>query len=196
MDDIPPTVDQRNVRPRFDSPPQGVPGDRRVDHVIPTIDLRDHCRCGQHRGCSPPSSPPLQLPRNASPNSDSLNVQRPPQKAIAPPTTDQGPLPTLVEVNPESGSIAGGARIWLRGMDFPGFPLFARFGGTVVPTVSLLEIPFGPYLIRLLRLSPRAAFYSVIRPPLPCQVSSMSRSRGIPSEMRRSMGPVSQSFST
>ena len=46
--------------------------------------------------------------------------------------------PTLTEVNPDSASITGGVRIWLKGMDFPAlFPLFARFGAAIVPTVRV-----------------------------------------------------------
>ena len=56
--------------------------------------------------------------------------------AIFPPKTDGERTPTLTEVNPDSGSITGGVRIWLKGMDFPALlPLFARFGVAVVPTV-------------------------------------------------------------
>jgi hypothetical protein len=55
-----------------------------------------------------------------------------------PPTPDMGRAPTLTEVNPEQGPIAGGLRVWLRGCDFPAlFPLFARFGNAVVPTVGM-----------------------------------------------------------
>lgn len=61
--------------------------------------------------------------------------------------TDGEPTPTLTEVNPESGPITGGARIWLKGINFPAlFPLFARFGTTVVATVSRMGLRFGPHL--------------------------------------------------
>ena len=57
-----------------------------------------------------------------------------------------GPVPTLTEVNPELGPITGGERIWIKGMDFPAlFPLFARFGTCVVPTVSSTGLRFGPH---------------------------------------------------
>ena len=58
--------------------------------------------------------------------------------AIPPPKIDEERLPTLTEVNPNSGSITGGVEIWLKGMDFPALlPLFARFGAAIVPTVSV-----------------------------------------------------------
>jgi len=95
---------------------------------------------------------PLPLPsQNAGTNSDQYSPWNPTTQAIAPPRTDGEPIPTLTEVNPESGSITGGARVWLRGIDFPSlFPLFARFGTAVVPTVSLKDIPSGSHLIKFL----------------------------------------------
>jgi hypothetical protein len=55
-----------------------------------------------------------------------------------PPTPDKGRTPTLIEVSPELGPLAGGSTIWLRGLGFPPlFTLFARFGTAVVPTVSM-----------------------------------------------------------
>ena len=57
---------------------------------------------------------------------------------ISTPKIDGERPPTLTEVNPDSASITGGVRIWLKGMDFPALlPLFARFGGAIVPTVSV-----------------------------------------------------------
>jgi hypothetical protein len=192
-EDIHPVVDQRNVRPRFEGPSQEAPGNERFDHVTPVINLRDPLG-GQHSEGSPSSSPPPQLPRNAGPNSDSLST---PFQATAPPRTDPEPTPTLIDVNPESGSTTGGARIWLKGQNFPTLiSLFARFGTAVVSTVSPMEIPFDPYLIRFLRISPLAPFFPVGCLPQPCQVSSMLRSQRIPSQIRQSMGPVSQHFST
>ena len=91
----------------------------------------------------------------------------------------------------------GGARIWLQGKDFPAvFPLFARFGTAVVPTVSTIEIPFKPHLIRFPRLSPPVPISPVVCLPQLCQVSSMLRSQKITSQIRRSMEPVSRNFST
>ena len=196
-EDIPPAVDQRNVRPRFDGPSQGAPSNERTDYAVPAIHLRDPSLGGQHREGSPISLLPLtlhsQLPRNAGPDPDSTT----PLRAIVPPRTDREPTPILMDVNPESGSIIGNARIWLQGKDFPAhLPLFARFGTAVVPTVSPVEIPFEPYLIKFLRRSPPAPFFPVICLPQPCQVLSMLHSQKTTSKTHRSMGPVSQSFGT
>ena len=90
-------------------------------------------------GGSTSSSPPLvPLPsRNAGSSSAPPDATKPPNQAVTTPRTEGEGTPTLTEVNPESGSITGGATIWLKGMDFPPlFPLFARFGTAVVPTVS------------------------------------------------------------
>ena len=58
--------------------------------------------------------------------------------AIFPSKLDGERLPTLTEVNPNSGSITGGVEIWLKGMDFPALlPLFARFGAAIAPTVGV-----------------------------------------------------------
>ena len=103
--------------------------------------------------------------------------------------------PTLTDVNPEQGSITGGARIWLQGIDFPAlFPLFARFGTAVVPTVSLRDERCKPQLTNFLRPSPLATFFPVICPLLACPVPSMLRYRSTPSQMRQSMEPVTWSF--
>ena len=57
------------------------------------------------------------------------------------PRIDAEPIPTLTDMNPEQGYITGGARIWLKGMDFPAhFPLFAGFGTAIVPTVTLRDL--------------------------------------------------------
>ena len=186
------------MRLRSEGPSQGVAGNQRIDDATPAINLRDSLMGGRHRDNSPSSSIPLtpltQMPPNAGPNSDSLN---PPHQEITPPRTDQQPTPTLVDVNPESGSITGGARIWLKGKDFPAaFPLFARFGTAVVPTVSTIEIPFKHHLIRFLRISPPVPFFPVICLPQLCLVSSMLRSQKITSRTRRSMEPVLRNSST
>ena len=48
--------------------------------------------------------------------------------------------PTLMGINPRSGSITGGARIWLKVINIPATsPVFARFGTAVVATVSQLR---------------------------------------------------------
>jgi hypothetical protein len=131
-------IDQRNVRPRFEGPEQEAPDKKQIDYAMPAISVRDPPPGGQHRKGSPSVSLPLMPPRNAGPNSDSL---KPPHQAIVPPRADQEPTPTLMDVNPESGSIMGGARIWLKGKDFPAHtPLFARFGTAVVTTVGPMEI--------------------------------------------------------
>jgi hypothetical protein len=163
-EDIPPGLDQRNVRPRFEGHSQEAPGNERTDDAMPAINLRDPPILDQHREGSPSGSVPLTLPPHlpwhAGPNFDSLDT---PHQAIVSPRTDEEPTPTLIDVNPESGSITGGARIWLKGKDFPALlPLFARFGTAVVSTVSTMEIPFEPYLIRFLRHSPLEPFFPVI----------------------------------
>jgi len=164
LEGIPLTLDQRNVRPRFEGHSQEVPGNERADDDMPVINLRDPPLGGQHREGSPYGSLPMilppHLPLNASPNFDSLDT---PHQAIIPQGTDVEPTPTLIDVNPECGSITGGARIWLKGKDFPAlFPLFARFGTAVVSTVSTMAIPFESYLIWFLRPSPLEPFFPVI----------------------------------
>lgn len=126
-----PTVDQRSVRPRFDDPSQRDPP------------ANNHCgspRCGRHcnsNSSSPPLLiPPPQLHSSACPSPKSLNNMISLGQAMSPPKADKEAAPILTDVNPELGSITGGTRVWLTGMDFPTTsPLFARFGTTVVPTV-------------------------------------------------------------
>jgi len=94
---------------------------------------------------SPPLAPPLVPSQSAGSSSAPLDAIKPPSQAVPPPGTEGECTPTLTEVNPESGSITGGATIWLKGMDFPTlFPLFARFGTAVVPTVSSLTTCEAP----------------------------------------------------
>jgi len=145
-EDVPPAVDQRNVRPRLEGHSQEAPGNEWVDNATPAINLREPSLGGHRREGGPSSSLPLMLPhqspQNAGPNSDALNTSH---QATVPPRIDREPTPTLMDVNPASGPIAGGPRIWLQGKDFPAhLPLFARFGMTVVRTVSAMEIPFEP----------------------------------------------------
>ena len=82
---------------------------------------------------------PLPLPvQNADLSFSQLSTIKPHYQAISLPKTAGERAPTLTEVNPDSASITGGVRIWLKGMDFPALvPLFARFGAAVVPTVRV-----------------------------------------------------------
>jgi len=203
-EEVPPVVDQRNVRPRFDDSSQRGAADERNDHPMPAPAINplnapqgSQYREGDSSSAPPPAIPHPQPPRNAGSNSGPLSAGKPPNSTIPPPSTDGEPTPTLTEVNPESGSITGGARIWLRGMEFPTvFPLFARFGTAVVPTVGPRNLHCEPQLTKLLSLSPLAFSLSVICPLPPRQVSSMLRCRSIPSQMRRSTEQASQSFTT
>ena len=130
-----PTLEQRSVRPRFDDPSQRDP--LADDHRSPANHVWESPRCGQSCNNSPASQPslvPLQWSTCSSPKS--LSDIMPLRQATSSSKIDKETVPILTEVNPESGSIAGGATVWLKGMDFPtAFPLFARFGTTVVPTV-------------------------------------------------------------
>lgn len=140
----PPAPEPPAVRRRKDdanvlaqtNPPQN----HQVHHLAPGIDHQDALEGVQSTDGSSSSSSPLVLPPQPPHNISSSSAPlKPPNEAIAPPRTDVEPVSTLTEVNPESGSITGGARIWLKGLDFPAiFPLFARFGTAVVPTVSPL----------------------------------------------------------
>ena len=112
-------------------------------HPALDIDHQDAAESCEESKSSLPPVPPLTLPLEASWSADSSSapqeVIKPPSQAIAPPRTDGECAPTLTQVNPESGSTTGGAVIWLAGNDFPAhFPLYARFGTTVVRTVSSL----------------------------------------------------------
>ena len=139
--EAPPVVDHRNVRARFDDFSQRDADDERNDRPIPAVNPRDAPQGGQyHEGGSSNALSPPQPHQNAGPNPSPLCSCKTPNPAIAPPRTDGEPAPTLTEVNPKHGSIMGGATIWLKGFDFPpSFPLFARFGTTVVPTVSIRD---------------------------------------------------------
>jgi len=163
-EDVPPKLDHRNVRPRFEGHSQGARGNERTDEAMSVINPRHSSLGGQHcEGSSSGSLPvtlPPHLPSNAGPYFDSLDI---PHQAIAPPRAGEESTPALIDVNPESGSITGGARIWLKGKDFPALiPLFARFGTAVVPTVSIMETPFGPYLITFLSFFPLQPFFPVV----------------------------------
>jgi len=149
---------RRNVRPRIGDAPHGGPrGDEGIDHPMPPLSYRGAPQDHEDSSSSPsPPAPPA------------VHLPRPPQnvnpQGTAPPRTDgEPPAPTLTEVNPASGSITGGARIWLTGMDFPAvFPLFARFGGAIVPTVSLMNLIYKARTNQVLRHTPRRTFLLVI----------------------------------
>ena len=197
-----PAPEPRFVRPRVNDPSAVAQANSpnisgRIFRPAPAIDHQD---ASQTHESIPPSSLPLlpsQPPRNAGPSAGPPITTKPPDQAIALPRIDEEFAPTLTEVNPESGSVTGGARIWLKGVDFPAhFQLYARFGTAVVPTVSLKCFPFGPSLISALRHSPPTSFWPAICLPRPCQVLLTLRSRSIPSQMHRSTAPVSQNSST
>jgi len=84
-----------------------------------------------------PLASPAPAPQTGDLSSTSLEVTNRPNQVIVLPRTDGECEPTLTHVNPESGSTTGGTVIWLAGIDFPvRFPVFARFGTSVVRTVS------------------------------------------------------------
>lgn len=143
----PPAQGRLAVRRRIDDANNiaqtNTPGYQQVPNLAQAIEYQDAPEGVQSSQGSSSSSPHLALPprppQNVYPSSAPLNASKPPNEAIALPRTDGEPAPTLTEVNPESGSTTGGARIWLKGTDFPArFPLFARFGTAIVPTVSPL----------------------------------------------------------
>ena len=141
QDGDPLAPEPRAVRRRVDCPnipaPINPPGNEQIHHPPSDIDCTDAPEAVQSSEVSISSSPPLA--QSAGLSSAPLDAIKPPSQAAPPPRTDGECTPTLTEVNPESGSITGGATIWLKGMDFPTlFPLFARFGTAVVPTVSSL----------------------------------------------------------
>lgn len=139
MEGAPSNANDRNVRTRLDEPPRrNLPGHEQTDHPMGAFNLRSATQA--HDGSSSSPSPPASPPQNAAPNPEPISWGLPQQQqGVAQPRTEDEASPTLTEVNPESGSVTGGARIWLKGMGFPArFPLFARFGSAVVPTVSLM----------------------------------------------------------
>ena len=144
---IPPAVSRSNVRRRSVDPPQrDPPGNELINHRMPTTNPRDSPQGGQHQEASSSSSPPLMGPswplRNAGASPDLFSTTRPPNRVITPPRTDGECTTTLTEVNPGSGPITGGVRIWLKGVDFPaGFALYARFGTALASTVSPSTCP-------------------------------------------------------
>jgi len=140
---VPSLVDDANVLSQSDPPSSG-----QIHHPALVMDQQDSLMSVQSSENSLSSLPPpvlrLQPSQNAGPILNPLPTRQSTMQALR---TDGEPTPTLTEVNPESGSVTGGARIWLKGIDFPAlFPLFARFGTTVVPTVSRIGLRFGPHL--------------------------------------------------
>jgi hypothetical protein len=106
------------------------PGNGQGHHPAPYIGNHGS---PQGREDSSSSSLPL-VPLLQPAGSADLSSVRP--QVIPPPKPDRECTPTLTEVNPDSGTITGGLRVWLKGMNFPVLlPLFARFGAAVVPTV-------------------------------------------------------------
>ena len=138
-------ANDRNVRTRFDDPPsRNLPSHDQTDHPMGAFNPRSatQARDGSSSSPSPSASPP----QDAAPIPEPIPWGPPQQQqGVVQPRTEDEASPTLTEVNPESGSVTGGARIWLKGMDFPArFPLFARFGSAVVPTVSLMSSLASP----------------------------------------------------
>ena len=140
---VPPSVDDVSVLPQSNHPSSG-----QVDYPALAVDQRDPPQGVQSSEDNLLGSPPLVLRPQPSWNAGPSSNPRPARQSSMPELGIDGELiPTLTEVNPERGSITGGARIWLKGMDFPSlFPLFARFGTTVVPTVSNMGLRLGPHL--------------------------------------------------
>ena len=188
-----PIVDQRNVRTRFDNFSQRDAVDEPMSAFDPwNVPQGGQYRKGDSSSASPPAVSPLQPPENTGP-------WKAPHLAIAPPQTDGGPTtsPTLIGVHNKRGPPTGDEIVWLTGNNFPAhFPLYARFGTSVARTVSLRDARCKPQLTTFLRPSPVAVFFPVVFPPQACPVWSMLRYRSTPSQMRRSMEPVSRSFDT
>ena len=176
----------RFVRPRLDDANVLVhshpPISEEIDHPVPARNHQNSPRAAQSHEGGSFNSLSLAIPTQPPPNADANS------ETIGPPRPDGDTTPTLTEVNPETGSITGGARIWLRGINFSSrFPIFARFGTTVVPTVSLYHLPSGSNCTDPPRPSPPATFLSVICPRRPCQGSSTLYYRRIRRRTRRSM---------
>ena len=147
-----PLAPERTVRRRMD-------GNGQIHH--PAQDIGHPSTPQGHEDNSssfPPLVPPPQPAQNVDLSSAELNTIKPPYRAVSPPETAGERTPTLTEVNPDSASITGGVRIWLKGMHFPALcPLFARFGAAVVPTVRVrfyLSRYISPYLLDFLCLQP------------------------------------------
>ena len=140
---VPSRVDDTNVRPQSNHPSSW-----QTHRPLLVVDQQDSLQGFQSSEESLSSSPPPvlrpQLNWNVGTISNPLPAGQSTMQALG---TDGEPTPTLTEVNPESGPVTGGARIWLKGIDFPAlFPLFARFGTTVVATVSRMGLRFGLHL--------------------------------------------------
>ena len=151
-----PAIDQPCILPRFTDPLQSDPPTNEWgDFPKPATSIRDAPEDGRDRFGSSSNSSPLIQPTQLHWDTSAI---KPPDKAIFPPRADGEHPPTLTEVNPESGSITGGVRVWLTGLDFPAiFPLFARFGTAVVPTVRpslCISRSTSPCLLDVLRFQP------------------------------------------
>jgi len=148
----PPVVDQRNIRPRFADPSQrDSPSEERASHPHGTNNPQDTPKCSLNRNSSPFNAsllmPPLRPASSICPSPESFNEVIPLGQAMSPPTTDGETAPVLMELNPESGSITGCVKVWIKGTGFPAtLPLYARFGTTVVPTVRICLCHFSVYL--------------------------------------------------
>jgi len=90
-EEVPPVVDQRNVRPRFDDSSQKDAADEWNDHPMPTPAINPwnapqgiQYREGDSSSAPPPAVPHPQLPRNAGSNSGPLSAWKPTSSAIPP----------------------------------------------------------------------------------------------------------------
>ena len=85
-------------------------------------------------------SPPFSfhvVPRLPNPAKEVEDL--PAHEVTFPPRPYWESTPILIDMNPESGSMTGGMKVWLKGFDFsPGFPVFAMFGDVAVLTVRVL----------------------------------------------------------
>jgi hypothetical protein len=90
----------------------------RPDKGAPVMDYRNASQdVGPRDGnlsSSPPLIPPAQLLSDVVPRAGPRNSIK---QSL--PQTDSDRASTLTDINLKSGSITGGSRIWLRGIDFP-----------------------------------------------------------------------------
>lgn len=197
-DELLPPVNRRKVRPRSAEPPQiNPPSNESANYPWLDTNRRDTPEDGQHQEASSPLLITFPGSSSEAASPDALNSMKAPNQMIAQSRTGGEPAATLTEVNPESGSTTGGARIWLKGVDFPmHFPLYARFGTAVVATVSLFTFSVTPSLTDFFRPTAILTFLPVFCLPRPRPAASMLRYRSIPTPTRRSMGLVLRSSTT